>query len=69
MTTEHTTNWPSLVIGLHEQLMSKNAVISYNFVDIYVNVSCGTGPEAKHAEWGLNGSLKISVGAAGQLTN
>ena len=28
MTTEHTTNWPDLAIGLYEQLTGKNAVIS-----------------------------------------
>ena len=68
MTTEHTTNWPDLAIGLYEQLTGKNAVISYEFVDMHIKVPSGTGPGAQHAEWVLGGTLKISTGeVAGQL--
>ncbi len=69
MTTEHTTNWPSLAIGLYEQLTGKNAVISYEFVDMHVKVPSGTGSKAEHAEWVLSGTLKIRTGDAGQLPN
>ena len=51
MTTAHTTNWPDLAIGLYEQLTGKNAVISYEFVDMHVKVPSGTGPQAELAEW------------------
>lgn len=69
MTTEHTTNWPDLAIGLYEQLTGKNAIISYEFVDMHVKVPSGTGPQAEHAEWVLHGTMKIRTGDAGQLPN
>ena len=69
MTTEHTTNWPDLAIGLYERLTGKNAVISYQFVDMHVKVPSGTGPKAEHAEWVLSGTLKIRTGDEGQLPN
>lgn len=69
MTTEHTKNWPDLAIGLYEQLTGKNAVISYEFVDMHVKVPSGTGPEAEHAEWVLSGTMKIRTGDTGQLPN
>ncbi len=69
MTTEHTTNWPDLAIGLYERLTGKNAVISYEFVDMHVKVPSGTGPQAEHAEWVLSGTMKIRTGDEGQLPN
>lgn len=69
MTTEHTTNWPDLAIGLYEQLTGKNAEIAYEFVDMHVKVPSGTGPKAEHAEWVLSGTMKIRTGKAGQLPN
>lgn len=69
MTTEHTTNWPDLAIGLYEQLTGKNAVITYEFVDMHVKVPSGTGPKAEHAEWVLSGMMKIGTVDAGQLPN
>jgi hypothetical protein len=69
MTAEHTTNWPNLAIGLYEQLTGKNAVISYEFVDMHVKVPSGTGAKAEHAEWVLTGTMKIRTEGAGQLPN
>jgi hypothetical protein len=69
MTTEHTTNWPDLAIGLCDQLTGKNAVIAYEFVDMHVKVPSGTGPKAEHAEWVLSGTMKIRTGNAVQLPN
>ncbi len=69
MPAEHTTNWPNLAIGLYEQLTGKNAVISYEFVDMHVKVPSGTGAKAEHAEWVLNGTMKIRTEGAGQLPN
>lgn len=69
MTTDHTTNWPDLAIGLYERLTGKNAVISYEFVDMHVKVPSGTGPKAEHAEWVLSGTIKIRTGDEGQLPN
>ncbi|RLS80620.1 MAG: hypothetical protein DWI02_05430 [Planctomycetota bacterium] len=59
MTTDHTTNWPDLAVGLYERLTEKNAVIAYEFLDMHVKIPSGTGPAAEHAEWILNGTIKI----------
>jgi hypothetical protein len=61
MSTEHTKNWPDLAIGLYDRLTGKNATISYDFEKLHIQVPSGTGPEAEHAEWVLNGSIKIST--------
>lgn len=69
MTTEHTTNWPDLAVGLYERLTGRNAVIAYEFVDMHVKVPSGTGPGTEHAEWVLSGMLKIRTEEDGQLPN
>ncbi len=61
MTTQHTRSWPDLAIGLYERLSGSNAEITYNFDKMHVQVPSGTGPEAEHAEWVINGALKIST--------
>jgi hypothetical protein len=61
MSTEHTKNWPELAIGLYDRLTGSNAEISYGFEDMHVQVPSGTGPNAEHAEWVLNGTIKIST--------
>jgi hypothetical protein len=47
MSDKHTTNWPDLAIGLYDRLTGMNAEISYQFEE--------------HAEWVLNGKVKIST--------
>ncbi|MGE0757580.1 MAG: hypothetical protein AB7O38_11185 [Pirellulaceae bacterium] len=69
MTTEHTTSWPELAISLYERLTGKNAVISYQFVDMHVKVPSGTGPKAEHAEWALSGTIKIRTGDDSAVPN
>lgn len=69
MTTEHTTNWPDLAVGLYERLTGRNAVIAYEFVDMHVKVPSGTGPKTEHAEWVLSGMLKVRTEEDGQLPN
>jgi hypothetical protein len=69
MSSEHTTNWPDLAIGLYERLTGKNATITYEFIDMNIKVPSGTGAQAEHAEWVLQGKLKISTGDAGQIPN
>jgi hypothetical protein len=59
MTTDQSTNWPDLAIGLYERLTGRNAEIAYEFVDMHVKIPSGTGPKAEHAEWVLTGTLKI----------
>ena len=69
MTTEHTTNWPDLAMGLYERLTGKNAVISYEFLDMHVKIPSGTGPTAEHAEWVLSGTMKIRTEQSSQGPN
>lgn len=59
MGDEHTTNWPDLAIGLYDRLTGRNAEISYEFNDMEIRVPSGTGKHAEHAEWRLNGTVKI----------
>jgi hypothetical protein len=69
MTSTHTNNWPDLASALYERLTGKNAVISYEFGDMHIKVPSGTGPKAEHAEWVLNGTIKISTQDQGQRPN
>jgi len=66
MNNDHTTNWPDLAMGLYERLTGRNAEIAYELADMHVKVPSGTGPQAEHAEWVLNGTLKIRTKDLGQ---
>lgn len=61
MNAEHTKNWPDLALGLYERLTGSNAEITYDFEDMNIQVPSGTGTDAEHAKWVLNGKLKIST--------
>lgn len=54
-----TTTWPELAIGLYEKLTERNAEITYQFENMEVWVPSGTGEDASHAKWHLNGTIKI----------
>jgi len=69
MAAEQTTTWPDLAIGLFEKLNGMNAQIGYEFVDMHVKIPSGTGPAAQHAEWVLNGILKIRTSKLDQTPN
>lgn len=56
---DHTTNWPELAIGLYDRLTGRGAEITYEFDEMQVKIPSGTGPDAEHAEWRLNGTMKI----------
>jgi hypothetical protein len=56
---KETTNWPELAAGLYEQLTGRNAEINYEFEDFEVSVPSGTSDDARHADWKVNGKLKI----------
>ena len=56
---KHTTTWPELAIGLYDKLTGRNAEITYDFQNLEVSVPSGTGAEAEHALWKVNGTLKI----------
>lgn len=55
----HTRTWPELAIGLYDKLTGRNAEISYHFQNLEVSVPSGTGNEADHALWKINGNLTI----------
>ena len=65
MSDQHTKSWPDLAIGLYEQLTGKNAEITYDFNQMNVQVPSGTGSDAEHAEWVINGALTISTNEKG----
>ena len=58
-TANHTTNWPDLAIGLYDRLTGRRAEITYEFDAMRVRVPSGAGRDAEHAEWVLDGALRI----------
>ncbi len=56
-----TKTWPELAIGLYDQLTKRNAEITYVFDDMSVDVPSKAGTDAKHANWKINGSIKIKT--------
>lgn len=54
-----TRTWPDLAIGLYDRLTGRNAEITYDFEQMHVKVPSRTGEQAEHAEWVLDGTLKI----------
>lgn len=67
--TKHTKTWPDLAIGLYDRLTGRNAEITYDFSDMNIKVPSGTGSGAEHAEWVLNGSIKIQTRELGDHPN
>lgn len=55
----HTNDWSELAISLYDKLAGRNAEITYEADNMEVWVPSGIGAEANHAQWKLNGSLKI----------
>jgi len=55
----HTKTWPDLAIALYDRLSGRNAEITYEFCNMHIQVPSGTGSEAEHAEWVMDGTLKI----------
>lgn len=58
---ENTTNWPDLAIGLYDRLTGRNAEIRYDFGDMEIFVPSATGSGAEHAQWRINGTLRITT--------
>ena len=54
-----TTNWPELGIALYDKLTGRGAEITYEFKDFAVSVPSSASADAVHANWNLNGTLKI----------
>jgi hypothetical protein len=56
---DETTTWPELAIGLYDRLTGRGAEISYEFIDMEVDVPSKTGEDAEHARWRVDGEVKI----------
>lgn len=54
-----TRSWPDVAIGLYDKLTGRGAEITYEFQDLEVVVPSKAGDGAEHANWKLNGLLKI----------
>ena len=57
--SEQTQAWSELVTELYEALSEQKADTTYHFEDRKVEVPSGTGPEAEHAIWKLDGKLRV----------
>jgi len=69
MSNEHTKNWPDLAMGLYERLTGSHAEIRYQFEKMHIQVPSGTGPGAEHAEWILDGTLRITTSESKTVPN
>lgn len=69
MNSEHTKTWPDLAIGLYDRLTGKGAEITYDFQNMKVLIPSGTGENAEHAEWHLNGAITIRTQDRNQAPN
>jgi hypothetical protein len=56
---DETRTWPELAIGLYERLTGRGAEITYEFEEMAVEVPSKVGPDAEHAHWRLDGTLRI----------
>ncbi|MFW5977821.1 MAG: hypothetical protein ACOCP2_01120 [Halohasta sp.] len=56
---EETETWPELAIGLYERLTGRGAEITYEFDEMRINVPDRIGEGASHAEWRLDGTVRI----------
>lgn len=58
---DETTTWPDLAIGLYDRLTGRNAEIIYEFEEMEVDVPSGTGEDAEHARWRLDGTVRVTT--------
>ncbi|MFB6304688.1 MAG: hypothetical protein ABEH47_05945 [Haloferacaceae archaeon] len=56
---DETRTWPELALGLYERLTGRGAEITYEFEDMEVQVPSKVGADAEHANWRLDGTLRI----------
>jgi hypothetical protein len=57
--TEATTTWPDLGMALYDKLTGRGAEITYEFENVEVAVPSNASADAVHANWKINGTLKI----------
>lgn len=58
---EKTHTWPDFAIGLYDRLTGRGATITYEFEDMEVDVPYRAGEDAEHAQWRLDGTLRVST--------
>jgi hypothetical protein len=58
-TIDDVQTWPELAVGLYERLTGRGAEITYEFDDLEVQVPDRMGPDADHARWRLDGTVRI----------
>ncbi len=58
-TDQQTQTWPELAIGLYDKLTGRGAEIEYEFDDFDLRVPSGTGSNASHAHWKMNGTVRV----------
>lgn len=56
---QDTRNWPDLAIGLYDRLTGRGAEITYEMDKVELLVPSGTGDNASHARWQVDGTIRI----------
>ena len=51
--------WPDFAIGLYDRLTGRDAEIVYSFEDFSIKVPDKVGSDANHANWNIDGELRI----------
>ncbi|MDX1647463.1 MAG: hypothetical protein R3304_09990 [Longimicrobiales bacterium] len=54
-----TQTWPELAIGLYDKLTGRDAEITYEADELEIFVPSNAGADTSHAQWKVNGTLKI----------
>ena len=62
-------SWPDLAIGLYDRLTGRHAEIAYEFDNLHVKIPSDTTENAQHAEWILDGCIKITTGIPATTQN
>ena len=57
--SNQTQTWPDLAIGLYDRLTGRGAEITYEAVDLSVDVPSGVGDTTDRTRWVLNGTIKV----------
>ena len=55
------TDWTDLGREMWEYLTGRGAAVSYELVDMEVEVPRDTGPNAPRATWKLNGTVRVTT--------
>ncbi|MFD1635010.1 hypothetical protein ACOZ4L_04635 [Haloplanus ruber] len=56
---EDVRTWPEMAVSLYERLIGRDAEITYEFDDLEIRVPDRMGPDADHARWRLDGTVRV----------